>query len=142
MALVNRKVWLLGIASAVGEAADCVRRKVGAVIYDPETFHILSTGYNGRAAGLPGCLSEGACPRGQLDVVEHRSSYLPGTPGACDAIHAEDNALRRARERGIDVTGAWAAVDAEPCEGCYVLLRHYGIAGVIWPAGIRRLTTT
>lgn len=135
----NRQAWLVGIAEAVAAVADCSRRHVGAVIYDPQTFHVLSTGYNGRAADLPGCATMNACPRGQSDVAP-RSSYLPGGPGACDAIHAEDNALRQARDRGIDVRGMNIAVTVEPCEPCYVLLEHYGIAVVVWGDGLRGLS--
>lgn len=135
----SRIGWLLGIAQAVGDIADCTRRRVGAVIFDPETFYILSAGYNGRASGLPGCLTEGACPRGQSDVPS-RSSYAAGSSGSCDAIHAEDNTLRQARSRGVNVEGMHIAVTAEPCEPCYVLCRHWGIARVIWPDGHRDLS--
>lgn len=136
----DREGWLLGIAAAVGAIADCRRRTVGAVLYDPRSFHVLSTGYNGRAAGVPGCLTAGACPRGHSDVPTRSDYFVPGSPGSCDAIHAEDNALRRARERNIDVTGAHCAVTCEPCQGCYALLRHYGIELVFWPGGRRELT--
>jgi len=130
----DRLTWLLGIAQAVGSIADCTRRQVGAVIFDPVNYYVLSTGYNGRAAGLPGCLSEGACPRGALSYAELPASapYLTAAAGRCDAIHAEDNALRRARERGLDVRGAWLAVTAPPCDSCTALLRHYGIAGAVF----------
>lgn len=127
---MNRTEWLLGIASAVSAAADCSRRHVGAVIYDPTTFHVLACGHNGRAPGLPGCASSGACPRGKSGVPS-RSTYLTGS-GACDAVHAEDDALRQARDRGIDVRGMHIAVTCEPCEPCLGLLRHYALAAVVW----------
>lgn len=134
---IDRKTWLLGIAQATGAIADCTRRRVGAVLYDPATFHVLELGYNGRASGLPGCLTASACPRGRTGYhdVPAGAPYLTGPAGRCDAIHAEDNALRRAREHGVDVTGAHIAITDEPCEGCRVLLRHYAVAHVIWPAG-------
>lgn len=133
---IDRRAWLLGIGQANAEIADCRRRKVGAVIFDPQTFHLLELGYNGRAAGLPGCLTENACPRGRLgyDQAPAMSPYLSGA-AKCDAIHAEDNALRRAKERHLDVAGMHVAVTAEPCEGCRVLMRHYDIASVLWPEG-------
>lgn len=134
---LDRRTWLLGIAEAIGKIADCSRRTVGALIYDPDTFHVLAQGYNGLAAGVPGCLTEAGCPRGRM-TADELAPYAAYT-GNCEAIHAEDNALRRAREHHIDVTGAWVAVTDEPCEGCYALLRHYKIAGVIWPGGERNL---
>lgn len=45
--------------------ADCTRRKVGAIIFDVNSGYQISSGYNGAPRGLPGCLSAGACPRGQ-----------------------------------------------------------------------------
>lgn len=139
-----RRPWLLGKARANAEAADCVRRKVGALIYDPVTFHTLGEGYNGRRPGLPGCLSAGACPRGQLSYdqlatgIGGQSVYHSG-PGVCDALHAESNALRRARERGIDVAGAHIVITDEPCPGCWALLDHFDIAFAFWPDGERWL---
>lgn len=55
--------YFLGVAEAVAVRADCTRRRIGAVIVDPDR-RIVSTGYNGAPSGQPGCLSAGACPRG------------------------------------------------------------------------------
>src|ERR1700743_2695651 len=55
--------YYLGIADAVAVRADCTRRKVGAIVV--KGTPIISTGYNGSPPGEPGCLSDGACPRGQ-----------------------------------------------------------------------------
>lgn len=56
--------YFLGIAKAVAARADCTRRRIGAVIVDAD-HRIISAGYNGAPPGKPGCLSEGACPRGR-----------------------------------------------------------------------------
>jgi dCMP deaminase len=80
--------YFLGIAEAVSRRADCTRRQVGAVIVDAD-HRIVSTGYNGAAAGKRGCLS-GACPRGRLSYDE-----LPHQAGGydnCISLHAELNA--------------------------------------------------
>jgi dCMP deaminase len=47
------------------ERADCTRRKVGACIFNPQDGDVIKFGYNGAPRGMPGCLSAGACPRGQ-----------------------------------------------------------------------------
>lgn len=137
-----RQDWLLDLAKVVGSAADCSRRQVGAVIYDPVSFHLLAVGYNGLAPGVPGCMTEQGCPRGRLsyDDVAASAPYLAGGPGSCPGVHGEDNALRRAKERGIDVAGAHIAITDEPCPGCHALLRHYGIAAAFWPGGEIALT--
>jgi dCMP deaminase len=102
--------YFLNIAQAVSARADCTRRQVGAVIVRER--RIVSTGYNGAPSGHLGCLSDGACPRGQhfaLGPFDNNfckcgnpwpcpewavpgSSYDTG-PGACVALHAEQNAL-------------------------------------------------
>ncbi len=123
--------YFLGIAEAVSKRADCTRRQVGAVLVDAE-HRIVSTGYNGAPAGEPGCASEGACPRGRLNVVPTRSQYDTGA-GRCIAIHAEQNAINYAGappEWGSCLT---AYVTCEPCDPCYVSLKNFGIDRIIWP---------
>ena len=92
---------------------------------------IVATGYNGAAAGHPGCL-EGACPRGLLspDEVPHYSSYDTSGPGRCVAVHAEANALLYADRE--DARGAtlylWGDGQAYPCDGCMRLLAGAGVS--------------
>lgn len=64
--------------------ADCTRRKVGAIIFETHTGYQVSSGYNGAPKGMPGCLSDGACPRGQhyeQKGVIAFSSHEPGRVG-------------------------------------------------------------
>jgi dCMP deaminase len=148
--------YFLGIADAVSARGDCTRRQVGAVLVDPITKDLIETGYNGAPAGMPGCLSAGACPRGRHyltvrdpgeycgwdecacgavwpcdEAVAPGSSYDTG-PGACIAIHAEANALLRA---GKKARGALLYLTTEPCGGCMKLIRGAGVLHVIWPGG-------
>jgi dCMP deaminase len=75
-------VWLR-VATAIAELGTCARRKVGCVLVDARG-HVLSTGYNGPAAGEPHCIDQ-ACPGAGL---------ASGTGlEACEALHAEQNAL-------------------------------------------------
>ncbi len=135
-----------GIAEAATRRADCTRRQVAALLITPRN-HIIATGYNGAPAGIPGCASAGACPRGRqsFDVVPSRSNYASGE-GACIADHAERNAvmqfLRLMDELGVDREVAMAmlascrmVVTCEPCPQCYALLAAVGITDVRWPAG-------
>lgn len=154
--------YYLGIADSVAVRADCTRRRVGAVVTDPVTRHIIATGYNGSPPGEAGCLTDGACPRGRhyrslykggepadgilptfgqmcgcgkpwpcSDAVEAGSSYDTG-PGACIALHAEQNALVRA---GTLARGAHLYLTDEPCDGCWKLIRGAGIVRVKWYNG-------
>lgn len=151
--------YFLGIADSVAVRADCTRRKVGAVIVDSKTKHIISTGYNGAAPGEPGCLSAAACPRGRHYKVEVRAGeykYFTGEykcacdniwpcsvaakPGSsydtgvnsCIAIHAEANSLLRA---GQQANGNWLFCTDKPCDGCMRLIKGAGIHLIVWYGG-------
>lgn len=118
--------YFLGIAQAVGARADCVKRQVGAIVVKDR--RIVGTGYNGAPSGKPGCLTAGACPRGQRADVAPGSSYDTG-PGSCIAVHAEANALIWA---GRDACfGATLYVTHVPCDGCARLIEAAGINRVI-----------
>lgn len=134
--------YYLGIAEAVAARADCTRRKAGAVIVKDAT--IVGHGYNGAPPGKPGCLSDGACPRGRHyqvstpgflsdglaqvvvegcgcggpwpcpDYVKPMSSYDTGK-GSCISLHAEQNAIIRA---GFD-----------KCRGATIYVVSAGLTG-------------
>lgn len=122
------------LSKAAQRRANCTRRQAGAVIYD-ERNRVVSIGYNGAAAGQPGCLSDGACPRGQLsdDQLAAYSNYDSG-PGFCPAIHAESNAILNA---GRPVVGMslWTTSSrscGQPCQGCWRTMAGAGIVSVKW----------
>lgn len=131
--------WGLAGAVWVASRADCSRRQVGAVILDGG-HRVVATGYNGAPAGEKGCLTASACPRGRSNVAAYDepggSSYDIG-PGACIALHAEQNAVIRASHR--DMLGATMYVTHEPCPGCHRMLRGTPIIRVVWPGGERSM---
>src|SRR5690606_35624348 len=85
--------------------ADCTRSQVGAVLMNAQ-HEIRGVAYNGAPAGVPGCASSGACPRGEhhsrgdgkcacgrVDPCPYAAD--PGSDYAnCVADHAERNAIR------------------------------------------------
>ncbi|QAX95033.1 deoxycytidylate deaminase [Streptomyces phage Sebastisaurus] len=89
---------------------------------------VRGTGYNGAPAGVPGCLTEGACPRGQLsyDECAARTDYAN-----CTADHAERNAIRHTRPE--ERAGATLYITHEPCPSCWTLIRAAGIRRVVTP---------
>lgn len=97
------------IAYAVSLRGSCVRRRAGAVIVS-EDHSILSTGYNGKGAGLVNCADQpckgcyGASGCGLED---------------CEAIHAEINALIRCSDRRLIDT---VYVTCSPCVSCVDIL--------------------
>ncbi|MEU7570339.1 deaminase [Micromonospora sp. NPDC049240] len=124
--------YLEKLAPAVATRADCTRRRVGAVIVNADHRQI-GQGYNGAPPGEPGCLTAGACPRGQMSNAEVApgSSYDTG-PGSCISVHAEVNAILDAGGRAACL-GATLYVTDAPCDGCARIIRAAGIARVVHP---------
>ena len=144
--------WGIGLAHAVAERADCTRRAVGAVLMSPD-HSIVSTGYNGGPPKGPSCL-KGECPRGlasQEEIPGYDSvgkalgavaqddwekisgsgatSYDIG-PGACIALHAEQNALLRAT--WDEMRDSTLYVTCKPCPGCIRMICGTHIDRVVW----------
>ncbi len=141
--------YFIRLAEAASLRADCTRRRVGAVIVKDN--RVVSMGYNGAPAGQPGCLSDGACPRGRHykkwhqglgpdwfcacdnpwpcpDAVEPGSSY-----DNCISSHAEENALLySSRDQN---KGATIYITDEPCFRCWKLIASSGIRRVVYPNG-------
>lgn len=119
--------YYLGIAQAVSARAECVRRKIGAVIVKDDA--IIGTGFNGAPPGERSCL-DGACPRARKDVVAGIGYAETG----CVAIHAEVNAIIRAgRERCL---GATLYVTDTCCVLCAPIVRAAGIIRVVTPHNV------
>lgn len=121
--------YWLGVAKAVSMRADCSRRQVGAIIVDPSN-RLVSSGYNGGAPKGPSCL-KGECPRGN-STVEPGSSYDTG-PGACIALHAEQNAFLWGDVSRMK--GGTLYITDEPCNGCYRMIEGMPISQAFWPNG-------
>ncbi len=116
--------YYLGIAVAVSARAECVRRKIGAVIVRDQM--IISTGYNGAPPGELSCL-DGACPRARaFGPIKAGTGYAES---GCVVIHAEANALLRAgRQRCLKAT---MYISDKSCDLCAPLIRAAGIIRVV-----------
>lgn len=122
--------WALDIALAVSKRADCSRRQVGAVALS-EDHRVLGTGYNGLPAGKPGCLTDGACPRGRLsyDELAGGSVYVDAD-APCYAIHAEENLILYVGRASLIHSTVY--VTDEPCFNCQRLLMGCGAKEIVW----------
>lgn len=101
--------YFLLMAQLVSTRSTCARRRVGCVLVN-DYNHVIATGYNGVAAGVPHCIDT-PCP----------GAGLPSGVGLhlCQAIHAEQNAIMQCRDI---TTIAKAYVTASPCIHCTRLL--------------------
>ena len=111
----NADEYFLKIASVVAERSTCRRHHVGAVTVKDK--HILSTGYNGAAAGLKDCLELG-CLRDEMKIPSGIRHEI------CRGIHAEQNAIIQASLHGVSLEGATVYVTHTPCILCAKMLAN------------------
>jgi len=119
--------WAMGLAVQTSKRSTCLRRSVGCVLLDKHR-HVLATGYNGVARGLPHC--------NHKDPYGHFPHKCPGSSAAsgenldgCEAIHAEQNALLQCRDvHQINVV----YVTTSPCVTCVKLLLNTSCNEIIY----------
>ncbi len=105
--------YFLKIAMVVGERATCLRHHMGAVAVRDR--RILSTGYNGAAAGTKDCLELG-CLRDENNIASGTRVEI------CRAIHAEQNAIIQAALHGVSLEGCTIYCTHTPCILCAKML--------------------
>jgi len=113
---MSRPSWddyFLKIAMLVAERSTCKRHHVGAVI--AKSRRILTTGYNGAAAGLKDCLELG-CLRDENGIKSGERHEI------CRAIHAEQNAIIQAGLHGVNIEDATIYCTHPPCILCAKML--------------------
>jgi len=126
------------LARATAKRSTCLRRQVGCVLLD-QYGHIIATGYNGVAAGMPHCNEmnphyDEPAPKGLV-----RPKYIHACSGAaspsgtnlegCEAIHAEQNALLQCKDAQSIHT---CVVTASPCITCVKLLMNTGCRQIVF----------
>lgn len=118
--------YFMNIAEIVRSRADCLRRRVGAVIV--KDYRILATGYNGTPHEIKNC-SQGGCDRclkrerKEIDWYEYEES--------CICIHAEQNAIIQAAYLGVSTKNATLYCTTNPCSSCAKMLINAGIKRVV-----------
>ena len=111
----TRHEYFMGITNAVAQYSACLSRRVGCVLVDSNK-HILSTGYNGVVRGIPHCTK---CER----TRPGRDLY------ACNAVHAEQNALLQCPDLNKIVT---RYVSVNPCNICMRLLANTSCQTIVF----------
>lgn len=119
MTRIHKDQLGLLLAAAWALRGTCARRRVGCVLWDRHGNE-LSTGYNGPARGLPHC-ADAPCPA---------ASAAPGTQlSACEAVHAEANALLRCRSPMSIHT---CYITTSPCLDCVKLLQNTSCQRIVF----------
>lgn len=139
---LSRDEWALKLALLTAQRTTCCRRAVGCVLLNARG-HVLSTGYNGVAAGLPHCneitgqkflyLDLNTIKDHNEPVFGHACEGAKAPSGTnldgCQAIHAEQNALLQCRDMYAIHT---AYVTASPCMTCCKLLLNTSCQRIVY----------
>lgn len=131
----NRDQWAMELAQLTAQRSTCCRRAVGCVLLN-ERGHVLATGYNGVAAGLPHCNQ----PASDQEFASQPEYFYPhacegahapsGTKlDACQAIHAEQNAMLQCKDVH-EIHSCY--VTASPCITCTKLLLNTSCQRIIF----------
>ena len=125
----TRDQWGLDLAKVTAKRATCLRRSVGCVLVDARG-HVLATGYNGVSAGAKHCNDK---------HINYEWKYPHACPGAyspsgtdldaCQAIHAEQNALMQCKSVW-DIHTAYITVS--PCMTCVKLLLNTSCSRIVF----------
>lgn len=122
----SRDEWAMRMALMTAQRTTCCRRAVGCVLLNARG-HVLATGYNGVAAGLPHCNHQHG------DEFPHACSGAKAPSGTnldgCQAIHAEQNALLQCKDIYQIHT---AYVTASPCMTCVKLLLNTSCERIVY----------
>lgn len=111
--------YFMDMAVLAASRGTCARRKVGCVLVN-ERKHVVATGYNGVARGLPHCID-----------TPCSGAHYPSGQGLekCEALHAEANALLQCR----DVYSIHTAyVTDSPCVHCTKLLLNTSCQRIVF----------
>ena len=104
---------LIDIAGIIGKSGTCSRLSVGAILTNDR--RIITTGYNGAAAGVEHCYHPGGDDR-----------------ECAKSVHAEANAIAFAAKNGVNTFGSVLYTTHSPCITCARLLINAGIKEVIY----------
>ena len=112
----------------LSKQSTCPRRKIAAVIIDPESNTVIADGYNGPPRGAGELCGGESCDRDTEGVVS-------GTSLEIGCHHAELNAILNAARVGSVTAGKHMVVTAEPCLMCAKAIHHAGILAVYLVSG-------
>jgi dCMP deaminase len=122
---MSRDDYYMNIAIAVRKKANCLGRRVGAVIVREN--RIVATGYNGTPEGMQNCLN-GGCVR-----CKDKKSFAPGVGyDVCICVHAEQNALITAARFGNAIEGSTVYSTMRPCFDCTKAMLQAKVEGVCY----------
>lgn len=119
MSRLSKDQYFIGMSELVSKQATCSRRQVGCVLVNDKN-HVIATGYNGVASGLPHCID-----------TPCKGASFPSGEGLefCEAIHAEQNALLQCKNV-YEIVKCY--VTHSPCVHCVKMLLNTSCKEIIF----------
>lgn len=125
----SKDEYFLEMAKLVARRSTCLRRNVGAVAVNSRG-HVLSTGYNGVAAGISHCNHEDPFhPEGYPFACDGAHAPSGTNLDGCQAIHAEQNMLLQCRNVW-EIEAVYCT--ASPCLTCVKLLLNTSCQRIVF----------
>ena len=122
----DKNEYYLSVAKTIAFGSQCPEGKQhGALAV--KNKRMISTGYNGPAAGQPHCGHD--C---HLERFKRENGGLKNF-ALCPAVHAEINVLTTAAQVGTSLVDSIFYITKKPCDDCLKALRNLSLAGVIYP---------
>lgn len=115
--------YFIEIMKSVSKRATCDRGRASSVFVRDK--QILVTGYVGSPIGLPHCDEVGH----QMKKTIHEDGSI--TDHCVRTVHAEQNAICQAAQRGVSLEGSTVYVNMTPCRVCAMLLINSGIKRIV-----------
>jgi dCMP deaminase len=110
----KRLKWYFELIDVIKKRSSCGRKKVGAILINPDNHRILSMGYNGSVPGAPHC-NEDNC-------LVHEGHCI-------NTLHAELNALANLQGNS---EGLVMILSTEPCLQCTKIMMAFKIQAVVY----------
>ena len=118
--------FLIEFLHSIEKLSTCLRRHVGAVIFNDHTKDIISYGYNGAPRKVSECLVTG-CRRMEKGIKSGENL------NACIGEHAEVNAIINNSFLGNNSTDNMSMIcSAKPCLKCLKAIVNSGIKKVFY----------
>lgn len=131
MSRPSKDEWCMKMAYITSLRSTCYRRNVGCVLVN-KNHHIIATGYNGVAKGLPHCNEvdvESFNPNPHPFLCEGAHAKSGEKLNQCQAIHAEQNALLQCPDVQKIMT---CYVTVSPCITCTKLLLNTSCQRIVY----------
>jgi len=123
----DKNEYYLAVCKSIAFGSKCPEGKQhGAIAV--KNKRMISTGYNGPAAGMPHC-SPTVCPLDAYKLANNGKKDF----SLCPAVHAEINVLVTAAQVGTVLVDSIIYVTKRPCKDCIKALRNLALAGVVFP---------